>query len=216
MAEVNVENMEENASLFMEKMGFAHDTEGLELSDDQLVNFLLLCHQMEYGGHEEEEMMEEEIIEEFAMEEESMIEEEMLEEEAVEEEFTEEEVIEEETDGSISNEQQQIQDALNRAANDGVLQYINDDIYGPDNKYHSIEDTDKAFIEENKTFAKIKSELGKAEKKYKEGQQKAEEKIDEDESQAKDEQQKVEIKKSFKDIFKTLEKLKYDRKTKTT
>lgn len=59
MAEVNVENMEENASLFMEKMGFAHDTEGLELSDDQLVNFLLLCHQMEYGVHEEEEMMEE-------------------------------------------------------------------------------------------------------------------------------------------------------------
>jgi hypothetical protein len=58
MAEVNVENMEENASLFMEKMGFAHDTEGLELSDDQLVNFLLLCHQMEYGVHEEE-MMEE-------------------------------------------------------------------------------------------------------------------------------------------------------------
>ena len=59
MAEVNVENMEENGTLFMEKMGFAHDTEGLELSDDQLVNFLLLCHQMEYGVHEEEEMMEE-------------------------------------------------------------------------------------------------------------------------------------------------------------
>ena len=33
---------------------------------------------------------------------------------------------------------------------------------------------------------------------------------------AKDEQQKVEIKKSFKDIFKTLKKLEYDRKTKTT
>ena len=33
---------------------------------------------------------------------------------------------------------------------------------------------------------------------------------------AKDEQQKVEIKKSFKDIFKTLEKLKHDRKIKTT
>jgi hypothetical protein len=49
MAEVNVENMEENEALFMEKMGFARDTEGLELSDDQLVNFLLLCHQMEYG-----------------------------------------------------------------------------------------------------------------------------------------------------------------------
>ena len=59
MAEVSVDNMENNAELFMEKMGFAHDTEGLELSDDQLVNFLLLCHQMEYGVHEEEEMMEE-------------------------------------------------------------------------------------------------------------------------------------------------------------
>ena len=61
MAEVNVENMEENAELFVEKMGFAHDTEGLELSDEQLVNFLLLCHKMQYGvGEEEEEMMEEE------------------------------------------------------------------------------------------------------------------------------------------------------------
>jgi|TARA_X000001388_G_scaffold73794_1_gene65933 hypothetical protein len=60
MAEVSVDNMEQNAELFVEKMGFAHDTEGLELSDDQLVNFLLLCHQMEYGigeeddGHEED------------------------------------------------------------------------------------------------------------------------------------------------------------------
>tara|TARA_R110000851_G_scaffold209116_1_gene361538 strand:- start:5290 stop:5562 length:273 start_codon:yes stop_codon:yes gene_type:complete len=55
MAEVNVENMEENADLFVEKMGFAHDSEGLELSDDQLVNFLFFCHQMEYGIGEEEE-----------------------------------------------------------------------------------------------------------------------------------------------------------------
>ena len=39
MAEVEVDNMEKNAELFMEKMGFAHDAEGLELSDDQLVNF---------------------------------------------------------------------------------------------------------------------------------------------------------------------------------
>jgi len=62
MAEVNVENMEENAELFMEKMGFAHNAEGLEMSDDQLVNFLLLCHHMQYGvgdEYEEEEMMEE-------------------------------------------------------------------------------------------------------------------------------------------------------------
>tara|TARA_R110001592_G_scaffold7148_1_gene40289 strand:- start:251 stop:538 length:288 start_codon:yes stop_codon:yes gene_type:complete len=63
MAEVNVENMEENAELFMEKMGFPHDAEGLEMSDDQLVNFLLLCHQMQYGmmhDDDEEEMYEEE------------------------------------------------------------------------------------------------------------------------------------------------------------
>ena len=64
MAEVNVENMEENAELFMEKMGFAHDSEGLELSEDQLVNFLLLCHHMQYGVGDEEEMMEEEMMEE--------------------------------------------------------------------------------------------------------------------------------------------------------
>ena len=59
MAEVNVDNMEQNAELFMEKMGFAHDSEGLELSDDQLVNFLLLCQPMEYGvgaESEDEEM----------------------------------------------------------------------------------------------------------------------------------------------------------------
>ena len=64
MAEVNVENMEENAELFMEKMGFAHNAEGLEMSDDQLVNFLLLCHHMQYGvgdEYEEEEMMEEDM-----------------------------------------------------------------------------------------------------------------------------------------------------------
>jgi len=60
MAEINVDNMENNAEL-MEKMGFAHDSEGLELSDDQLVNFLLLCHQMEYGiGEEDDESMESE------------------------------------------------------------------------------------------------------------------------------------------------------------
>tara|TARA_R100000935_G_C2729138_1_gene121198 strand:+ start:262 stop:543 length:282 start_codon:yes stop_codon:yes gene_type:complete len=63
MAEVNVENMEENAELFMEKMGFAHDADGLDMSDDQLVNFLLLCHQMQYevGDEYEEEMMEEDM-----------------------------------------------------------------------------------------------------------------------------------------------------------
>ena len=55
MAEINVDNMDKNAELFMEKMGFAHDSEGLELSEEQLVNFLLLYHQMEYGVGEEEE-----------------------------------------------------------------------------------------------------------------------------------------------------------------
>ena len=49
MAEVNVENMEENADLFMEKMGFAHTSDGLDMSDEQLVNFLLLCHQTMMG-----------------------------------------------------------------------------------------------------------------------------------------------------------------------
>jgi hypothetical protein len=55
MAEVNVENMEENAKLFEEKMGFSHDADGLELSDDQLVNFLLLCHQIMILPEEEME-----------------------------------------------------------------------------------------------------------------------------------------------------------------
>ena len=60
MAEVNVENMEDNAKLFEEKMGFAHNADGLDLSDDQLVNFLLLCHQEMILPEEEEEMVEEE------------------------------------------------------------------------------------------------------------------------------------------------------------
>ena len=59
MAEINVENMEENAKLFEEKMGFSHDADGLELSDDQLVNFLLLCYQGMILPEEEEEMEEE-------------------------------------------------------------------------------------------------------------------------------------------------------------
>jgi len=54
MAEVNVENMEENAELFMEKMGFPHDAAGLEMTEEQLVNFLMLCYQEKYGMHEEE------------------------------------------------------------------------------------------------------------------------------------------------------------------
>ena len=45
MADITVGNMEDNAKLFMEKMGFAHDSAGLEMTDEQVVNFLLLCHQ---------------------------------------------------------------------------------------------------------------------------------------------------------------------------
>jgi hypothetical protein len=45
MADITVGNMEDNAALFMEKMGFAHDSEGLDMTDEQVVNFLLLCHQ---------------------------------------------------------------------------------------------------------------------------------------------------------------------------
>ena len=63
MADINVENMEENAELFMEKMGFSHDSPGLELTPDQLVNFLLLCYQgMVLPDEEEETEMEEEHI----------------------------------------------------------------------------------------------------------------------------------------------------------
>jgi hypothetical protein len=42
MAQINVENMEENADLFMAKMGFPHDADGLNMTDEQLVNFVLL------------------------------------------------------------------------------------------------------------------------------------------------------------------------------
>ena len=59
MADINVENMEENAELFMEKMGFSHDSPGLELTPDQLVNFLLLCYQGMVLPDEEEEVEEE-------------------------------------------------------------------------------------------------------------------------------------------------------------
>ena len=42
---IEISNMEKNEELFMEKMGFPRDSEGLNLSDEQLVNFLLLCYQ---------------------------------------------------------------------------------------------------------------------------------------------------------------------------
>ena len=37
------------------KWAFPHDADGLELSDDQLVNFLLLCHQEHVLGDEYDE-----------------------------------------------------------------------------------------------------------------------------------------------------------------
>ena len=55
MAEVNVENMEDNAKMFEQKMGFAHDADGLDMSDEQLVNFLLMCQQEYVMGDDEEE-----------------------------------------------------------------------------------------------------------------------------------------------------------------
>ena len=54
MAEVNVENMEDNAKMFEHKMGFSHDADGLDMSDEQLVNFLLMCQQEYVMGDEEE------------------------------------------------------------------------------------------------------------------------------------------------------------------
>jgi hypothetical protein len=38
----------------MSKMGFSHDEAGLDMTDDQLVNFLLLCHQTMMGIDDEE------------------------------------------------------------------------------------------------------------------------------------------------------------------
>ena len=61
MAEVNVENMEENAELFEEKIGFAHTADGLDMTDDQLVNFLLLCHHDQYDMSDDEEYEEEDM-----------------------------------------------------------------------------------------------------------------------------------------------------------
>ena len=58
MAQVEVENMEDNAALFMAKMGFPHNADGLDLSDDQLINFLLLCHHSMVGIDGEDAMYE--------------------------------------------------------------------------------------------------------------------------------------------------------------
>jgi hypothetical protein len=53
--EIEIGNMEKNKELFQEKMGFPSDAEGLELSDTQLVNFLLLCYQSKMLPEEMEE-----------------------------------------------------------------------------------------------------------------------------------------------------------------
>lgn len=52
---IEIGNMERNEELFMEKMGFPRDAEGLDLSDEQLVNFLLLCYQGKMLPEEMEE-----------------------------------------------------------------------------------------------------------------------------------------------------------------
>ena len=52
---IEISNMERTEELFMEKMGFPRDSEGLELTDEQLVNFLLLCYQGKMLGPEDME-----------------------------------------------------------------------------------------------------------------------------------------------------------------
>ena len=52
---IEIGNMERNEELFMEKMGFPRAAEGLDLSDEQLVNFLLLCYQGKMLPEEMEE-----------------------------------------------------------------------------------------------------------------------------------------------------------------
>tara|TARA_R100001082_G_scaffold84171_2_gene50844 strand:- start:1627 stop:1908 length:282 start_codon:yes stop_codon:yes gene_type:complete len=61
MANVNVENIDELVQLFEQKMGFPADSAGLEMTEEQLVNFMLLCHKAEYGYDEEEDYEEEEM-----------------------------------------------------------------------------------------------------------------------------------------------------------
>ena len=61
MASVNVENIDELVQLFEQKMGFPADSAGLEMTEEQLVNFMLLCHKAEYNYDDEEEEYEEEM-----------------------------------------------------------------------------------------------------------------------------------------------------------
>ena len=59
MAEVNIENIEELKEQFEETMGFSPDSAGLEMTDEQVVNFMLMCHKSMMGGYEDEEEYEE-------------------------------------------------------------------------------------------------------------------------------------------------------------
>jgi hypothetical protein len=75
MAEVNVASIEEQREMFEMQMGFPADSEGLDLTDEQVVNFMLLCHKEmvapeemeEEEGYEHEEMEEEMMPEEGEM-----------------------------------------------------------------------------------------------------------------------------------------------------
>ena len=57
MASIDVENIDVLASDFENKMGFAHNSQGLEMTDGQLVNFMLLCNHEMLGFEDDEEMM---------------------------------------------------------------------------------------------------------------------------------------------------------------
>lgn len=77
MAEVNVASIEEQREMFEMQMGFPADSEGLDMTDEQVVNFMLLCHkemmapegmeEEEDEGYEHEEMEEEMMPEEGEM-----------------------------------------------------------------------------------------------------------------------------------------------------
>ena len=64
MAEVNVDNIEDLMVLFEEKMGFPADADGLGMTEEQVVNFMLLCYQAKYGAVDGEEGEEYEEMEE--------------------------------------------------------------------------------------------------------------------------------------------------------
>ena len=57
MATLDVENIDMLASDFENKMGFTHDSPGLEMTDGQLVNFMLLCNHEMLGFEDDEEMI---------------------------------------------------------------------------------------------------------------------------------------------------------------